>query len=354
MRIQSTQHAYTEDAHTFWPSWEIIVREHELGPRPRPVHLSIVIPVYGGGEALSQLVARIDALISEQYEGSQIILVDDASEKVTARAASECAQRHRSVILLRFSRNYGQHAALLAGIRAATNDIVVTLDDDGQQCPDDIPRLVDGIVHFGLDVCYGYPIRRSETVWRRAAGQVVRNLIGRISGQPRLRYTSPFRAFRTNLRDAFEHPLGPGISLDVLLSWTTERFGHVEVRHQARADGASGYTLRKLVRFASDTLTGYSTSLLNVVTALGFAAVALGLGILGWVLGRYFLVGASVAGFPFLASTIALFSGAQMLSLGIIGQYLGRIHVRVQGRPSYHIVERVFSGVEQHAQERAE
>ena len=316
--------------------------------------VSVVVPVYGGASALEQLVLRTQDVTRQQSMSSEILLVDDASGAPTRDVARRLAESVPGVTLLRLSRNAGQHAALLAGVRAASYPVVVTLDDDLQNPPEEIPVLLERLAVGDVDVVYGYTPQTSHSRFRRIGSLGVRRLVSSIVGSDSILYVGPFRAFRTDLRDGFAGAVGPGVSLDVLLGWSTQRFGHVEVRHDVRADGASGYTLRKLVRFAFDTLTGYSTSLLNVVTALGFAAVALGLGILGWVLGRYFLVGASVAGFPFLASSIALFSGAQMLSLGIIGQYLGRIHVRVQGRPSYHIAERVSSSIEQHAEGRSE
>jgi undecaprenyl-phosphate 4-deoxy-4-formamido-L-arabinose transferase len=283
-----------------------------------------------------------------------VILVDDASESPTRDVAEQISKCISNVKLVRFARNSGQHAALLAGVREARYPIVVTIDDDLQNPPEEIPKLLERLAVGDVDVVYGYTPQTSHSWFRRIASAGVRRAVARATRLDSIQYAGPFRAFPTELREGFAGAVGPGVSLDVLLSWSTQRFGHVTVRHDVRAEGESGYTMRKLVRFAFDTLTGYSTSLLNVVTALGLAAVALGLGILTWVLGRYFFVGASVAGFPFLASSIALFSGAQMLSLGIIGQYLGRIHVRVQGRPSYHIAERVCADQDLRAQELVE
>lgn len=316
--------------------------------------VSLVVPVYGGASALVDLVERSGAVFRSAGVPFELLLVDDASPSPTCGIARQIAESVPGVTLLRLARNAGQHAALLAGVRAAKHPVVVTLDDDLQNPPEEIPRLLERLTVGDVDVVYGYTPQTAHSRFRRIASLGVRRLVSSIVRSDSPLFVGPFRAFRTDLREGFAGAVGPGVSLDVLLGWSTQRFGHVEVRHDAREDGASGYTLRKLVRFAFDTLTGYSTSLLNVVTVLGIAAVGLGLGILTWVLGRYFLVGASVAGFPFLASSIALFSGAQMLSLGIIGQYLGRIHLRVQGRPSYHIAERVSFGIEQDAEKRAE
>ncbi len=313
--------------------------------------VSVVVPVYGGGYALEQLVRRTQRVLKESSDLTEIILVDDASMPPTCDVARSISESMDGVVLLRLSRNVGQHSALLAGVRAASHPTIVTLDDDLQNPPEEIPKLLARLGQGDVDVVYGYTKQTSHSRFRRLMSRGVRRLVSRIIRSDSALYIGPFRAFQTELRSGFSEAKGPGVSLDVLLGWSTQKFGHVEVRHDARAHGESGYSLRKLVRFAFDTLTGYSTALLNVVAVLGFAAVLLGMGILAWVLGQYFLVGTSVAGFPFLASSIALFSGAQMLSIGIIGQYLGRIHLRSQGRPSFHIAERVTSDSGQNGQD---
>lgn len=308
------------------------------------VHLqagtSIVIPVYGGGTALGDLVERILAEVLDAGAVGEVVLVDDASRAPTADVARALVSDHR-VKLLRLARNSGQHAALLAGVREARHDVIVTIDDDLQNPPGEIPRLLERLAVGDVDVVYGFAPRTSHSAWRRFASGAVRRMLAFVVGKDQAMHMGPFRAFRTSLREGFKGAVGPGVSLDVLLSWSTERFGHVEVAHETRPSGRSGYTLRRLVRFGFDTLTGYSTALLGFVTFLGIAAVLFGAAVLAWVLGRYLIDGTSVAGFPFLASTIALFSGAQMLSIGIVGQYLGRIHLRTQGRPTYHVAERL-------------
>ncbi len=303
--------------------------------------ISVVVPVYGGEDSLEALVQRIHSTFHHEDETLEIVLVDDASPGGASVVARQIADRENDVCLVRLARNVGQHAALLAGVREATNDIVITIDDDLQNPPEEIPLLLQRLSRGDVDVVYGYAPRTSHSWWRRLASRGVRRIIGLAVGREQSTYMGPFRAFRTQLRDGFADASGPGVSLDVLLSWTTQRFGHVEVAHDARSTGKSGYTFRRLARFGFDTLTGYSTALLSVVTFLGLASVIFGTGILVWVVGRYFIDGTAVAGFPFLASSIALFSGAQMLSLGIVGQYLGRVHLRTQGRPAYHIVERI-------------
>jgi undecaprenyl-phosphate 4-deoxy-4-formamido-L-arabinose transferase len=152
---------------------------------------------------------------------------------------------------------------------------------------------------------------------------------------------SAFRAFRTELRESFAEFAGPYVSIDVLLSWGTTRFGWVEVEHHARADGKSNYGFVRLATHALNVLTGFTTRPLRVASLIGLACTLLGLVLLAFVVGRYVVEGGSVPGFPFLAAMIAIFSGAQLVALGIMGEYLARMHVRIMDRPAYSVREEV-------------
>lgn len=152
-----------------------------------------------------------------------------------------------------------------------------------------------------------------------------------------VRHVSAFRAFRRQVRAAFDTYDGPFVSLDVLLTWGTSRFGAVHVRHEPRQEGASGYTLSKLISHTLNLVTGFTTLPLRLASVVGLASSAVGFGTLCYVLAGYFLYGDAVPGFPFLASIIALFSGAQLFATGIIGEYLARMHFRTMQMPAYVI-----------------
>jgi hypothetical protein len=155
------------------------------------------------------------------------------------------------------------------------------------------------------------------------------------------RNVSAFRAFRSQLRDAFANYQGPFVSVDVLLTWGTTRFAAVPTQHHPRQAGASNYTFRKLVVHALNMMTGFSTLPLQIASVMGFGLTLFGVGVLVYVLGRYLLQGSPVAGFPFLASIVAVFSGAQLFALGIIGEYLARMHFRLMDRPAYAVRETI-------------
>jgi undecaprenyl-phosphate 4-deoxy-4-formamido-L-arabinose transferase len=270
---------------------------------------------------------------------SEIIVVDDGNLDSTWNVIGELARQNRRVRGFRLGRNSGQHAALLAGVRQAKNPVIVTLDDDLQNPPEEVPNLLQALTE-DVDVVYGLPTRAKQSTWRNISSVGSKVLMRYTLGFLRATDISAFRVFRTKLRDSFDRDLGPGVSLDALLNWATTRFASVEVRHDSRAQGESNYNFRKLLRFMLDTATGYSTVPLRFATSLGLVTVTLSLGILGWVLWRPLFTGESVPGFPFLAATIAIFSGVQLIVLGVLGQYIGRMHFRVMNKPTYTIADR--------------
>ena len=308
--------------------------------------VSIVVPVFQSTTSLPVLLRGVRQALADRP--LEFILVDDGSGAATRATLRELAGQE-GVTVLRLGRNSGQHAALLAGIRSAEHPLTVTIDDDLQHPPDMIPRLLQTLEREGTDVVYGWSPFPAQKWWRRVGSATIRRILSTALDVPSAANMSAFRAFRTRLRDGFAEPLGPGVSIDALLGWSTSNFSFVEVDHQPRAEGTTGYNLRRLFRFAIDTLTGYSVLPLRLVSFIGIASSLLGFALLAYVLIGFMFRGSPVAGFPFLASVIAIFSGLQMLALGIIGEYLGRMHLRIQRRPTYVIAERLPD----HCDERA-
>lgn len=303
--------------------------------------ISVVVPVYRSTDSLRALVSRISVVLSEVNH--EIILVDDGSPADTWHTVKELAGKSHAVVGVRLGRNAGQHSATLAGVRLASFPILVTLDDDLQNPPEEIPRLV-ACVTESFDLVYGTPESISRSSWRRFSSTQMRNLMSRLFGVANAQDLSSFRAFRTCLRDGFDFDLGPGVSIDALLAWSTNRVTSVNVAHDERETETSTYTLRKLLKFAVDTATGYSVRPLQLASLLGVATSFLGLVLLVGILSSVLVRGSSVPGFPFLASVTLLFSGIQLISLGMIGEYLARMHQRVMKMPTYVIAEVVDPG----------
>ena len=301
-----------------------------------PEGLSIVVPVFRSEKTLNELVNRITNSISDK--SVEIILIDDASGDGTWTTICSIARQNSMVTGIRLGRNSGQHGALLAGVRAAKFQTVVTLDDDLQNPPEEINKLIDALLP-GVDVVYGVSTEVKQNFYRRAGSKLVRKFFASTLGFNSAVSMSSFRTFRTALREGFNTALGPNVSLDALLTWSTTRFTVVEVKHDERKVGDSHYTFRKLVRFMIDMATGYSALPLRLASALGFLTISFGAILLVYVIGRPIITGERVQGFPMLASTIVIFSGVQIFLLGILGEYIGRMHFRVMNKPTYMVAE---------------
>lgn len=298
--------------------------------------ISVVVPVYNSEGSLPILVTRLHSMLSAAADAFEVILVNDGSRDGSWSVIEQLASEHAFVRGIDMMRNYGQHNALLCGIRAARYEIIATLDDDLQNPPEEIPRLVDKL-REGYDVVYGTPDKEQHGLWRDLASQVTKLALQKAMGAQTARSISAFRALRTQLRDAFATYTSSYVSIDVLLSWATTRFAAVRVRHEPRTIGVSNYTFRKLLVHALNMLTGFSTWPLRVASMVGLAFTAFGILVFLAVVVRYLLQGTPVPGFPFLASIIAIFSGAQLFALGIMGEYLARLHFRMMERPVYAV-----------------
>jgi glycosyltransferase involved in cell wall biosynthesis len=307
-------------------------------PTERP-SISVVIPAYKSTVTLRQLATQLAETLGPRTASFEIIFVDDGSGNDTWSTIEELAAGSESVRGIRLARNYGQHSALLAGIRAARLPLVLTMDDDLQHPPSEIPRLLSEMTP-DIDLVYGRPMEERQSAARNVASRFTKAFMAAALGPDVHPRTGAFRLFRRSLVEAADNARDPSISIDVLLSWATTRIVDVEVEHRPRTSGRSGYTLSGLIRHALNMITGYSTRPLRWVSLLGLCCAAFGFGLLTFVLIRFLVGGADVAGFTFLAAALTLFSGVQLLSLGVVGEYLGRVHFRTMGRPAYLIADR--------------
>lgn len=305
-----------------------------------PINLSVVVPVYNSEKSLPSVVLRLQPILASLAASYEVVFVNDGSHDGSWDVICQLAKKYEWVRGTNLMCNYGQHNALLCGIRSARYEIIVTMDDDLQNPPEEIPKLLKKLDE-GYDVVYGTPQKEQHGFWRDMASQLTKLVLQSAMGAETARNVSAFRVFYSKVRNAFTNYQSPFVSIDVLLTWGTKRFAAIAVRHDPRRVGASNYTMRKLIIHAFNMITGFSTLPLQVASLTGFVFTLFGLGVLTYVLGRYLVVGGSVPGFPFLASVIAIFSGAQLFALGIIGEYLSRIHFRTMGRPIYVIREDV-------------
>ncbi len=313
------------------------VEEHEKNPWDHTI--SVVVPVYNSEASLSELVDRLEKTMPSLCDTFEIILVNDGSRDKSWAVIKELVNKHPLVHGIHLMRNSGQHNALLCGIRAARYELIMTIDDDLQQPPEEAKKLLDKYQE-GYDVVYGYAIKPPHEFWRYASSQITKRVMSFVMGIPNVVNISPFRLFRANLRNSFEHYQNSQVIIDVLLSWGTTRFGVVPVHEEARKYGESNYTFWKLASMAFQVLTGYSTTPLRFASMLGFTITLFGIVTFLYVFIRYIAEG-SIPGFPFLASIITIFSGAQLFTLGIFGEYLASIFTRSTDRPPYVIDQEI-------------
>ena len=299
------------------------------------MNVSIVVPIYKGEAFIEPLVAELSRTLPTFAGQYEIILVNDGSPDNSWQVIRRLTSEYPCVRGIRMMRNYGQHNATLCGVREARYEVVVTMDQDLQHPPAEIPSLLAKLDE-GYDVVYGSPRKLPQGFWRNLMTAAIKWILAKVIGLPAVQNVSAFRAFRTHLREAFVNFQNPSLIIDVLLSWGTTRFTSVQVNIPQAEQ--TNYSFRMLVRAATLILIGYSTLPLRFASLVGFVMTLFGLGVFVYVLVIYFTAG-SIPGFPFLASIIALFSGAQLFGLGIFGEYLARMFDRSMDKPTYVIHE---------------
>lgn len=300
------------------------------------MNISVVVPVYRGETLIEPLVERLAKMLPKFSKKYEVLLVNDGSPDKSWDVIQKLARKHKWVRGVRLMRNYGQHNATLCGVRAAQYEIIVTMDQDLQHPPEEIPVLLAELER-GFDVVYGSPKRLPQGFWRNLLTANIKRILARVMGISSVQNISAFRAFRTELRDAFTNFQSPTLIIDVLLSWGTTRFTSIPVEIE-KPEERSNYGFAALVKAALLILIGYSTAPLRLASVIGFVMTIFGFGVFLYVLYVYFALG-SLPGFPFLASIIALFSGAQLFALGIFGEYLARMFDRSMDRPAYVVHE---------------
>jgi glycosyltransferase involved in cell wall biosynthesis len=303
---------------------------------------SVVIPVYNSQGTLRELVTRLAKVMPQLCETYEVILVNDGSRDQSWQEICALATEYPWTRGINMMRNYGQHNALLCGLRAAKYELTITMDDDLQHPPEEIGILLEKFCD-DFDVVYGLPKKLPHSLWRNFFSLLTKRLLAFVTNIPSVRYSGSFRVLRTELREAFATFQSPNVILDVLLSWGTTRFTYVRVEESPREVGSSNYNFLKLFSHAMSILIGFSTAPLRLASMIGFAFTILGIIIFAYVIILFFVAG-SIPGFPFLASIISLFSGTQLFALGIFGEYLATVFDRSMERPVYMVREVTGTG----------
>ena len=308
--------------------------------------ISVVIPVYRSEKSIGLLIQQLAETLPGIADPFEVILVEDNGGDDSWDVVEKLSQQYAWVRGYKLMRNYGQHSALLCGIRAARFNVIVTMDDDLQHPVDKIADLI-ALVESKYDVAYGTPARQRHSLLRNFASLLTKWVLQGAMGAETARSISAFRAFRTSLRDSFADYRGPLVNIDVLLTWGTSRFVAIPTPHAPRTIGASNYTFGKLVTHTFNMVTGFSTLPLRIASAIGLLMTVFGMIMLAYlILSQVFAFQFQVPGFTFTASLISIFAGAQMFTLGVFGEYLARMHLRVMDKPAYVVEQSTESAGE--------
>jgi undecaprenyl-phosphate 4-deoxy-4-formamido-L-arabinose transferase len=298
------------------------------------VDLSVVVPVYRSAATLPELFDRLLRVLKGTGGSFEMIFVDDGSPDDSWEVLSRLHRQAPDVVVaVGLMRNFGQHNALMAGFRHARGEVVVTLDDDLQNPPEEIPKLLAALQAGGFDVVYGAYRGKQHSWWRNLASALVTRFF-RVALRTRVTPTS-FRAVRRAVLAGIDSYRLNFTVVDGLLAWNTQRIGAAAVEHHARQAGRSGYSLGKLLVQALNVLTNFSLLPLQFVSLLGLVTAVGGLSLAGFYLVRYLSANISVPGYASTIIAILVLGGVQLLSLGIIGEYIGRILLNINQKPQY-------------------
>ena len=298
------------------------------------IDISVVIPVYNSAKTLLQLVERLMAVLEEKGPCFEIILVDDGSKDGSWGILSELQARYPShLVAIQLMRNYGQHNALMCGFRQAQGKFIITMDDDLQNPPEEIPKLVAAIQQSGCDLVYGVYADKKHARWRNLGSVLTQrfyNMVFKSAIEP-----TSFRIIRDKLLGSIL-PYNKNFTyIDGLLAWNTQRIEATLVEHHPRSSGRSGYQLSPLLALAFNLFTNFSILPLQLVSAWGSLVAFFGLLFGVYYLGQSLLSNIAVPGYASTIVAILILGGTQLLALGIIGEYLGRVHLNVNRKPQY-------------------
>ncbi len=300
--------------------------------------VSVVIPVFNEAGTLVDLHERLARTLKELGQPWEIVFVDDGSTDASAGILRALHEQDRAVRVVRFARNYGQHAAVFAGMQRARGEVVVTLDADLQNPPEEIPRLLARMAD-GTEVVGGWRKSRQDPWPRRAASWAVNRLTSAAVGVPMRDYGCMLRAYRRPVVDRLLECQEISRFIPALANTLAASVAEIPVAHAARPDRRSRYGLFRLLQLNLDLLTGFSLLPIQAVSLSGVLVAALGLGFAVFLGIRRLLVGPEVEGVFTLFAILFFFVGLQILALGLIGEYVGRIYQEVRRRPPYVISE---------------
>ncbi|MCJ7604245.1 MAG: glycosyltransferase [Desulfobulbaceae bacterium] len=301
---------------------------------------SVVIPVYNESACLDELISRCLASCRSTGESFELILVDDGSRDGSTEMIGRAADRHAEVVGVLLNRNYGQHAAVFAGFRQSRGEVVITLDADLQNPPEEIPKLLQEM-NKGNDVVGTVRINRQDSLFRKAASAVVNKAVRQATGVMMHDYGCMLRGYRRHIVNAMLQCREHSTFIPILANSFARKTSEIQVGHAERTKGESKYSLFKLISLQYDLLTSMSTFPLRLLSLIGtvIAAGGVGFGVFLMIMRLYYGAAWAAEGVFTLFAALFVLIGALYLALGLLGEYIGRIYHDVRSRPRYFIQE---------------
>jgi len=297
--------------------------------------LSLVIPVYNGSRTIGVLVEHTTKIFgSTSFE---IVLVNDGSEDDSETVCAQLAEKFpETVTFVHLSRNFGEHSAVLAGFTHARGRYIAVLDDDGQNPPEEVVRMLDELKRGKFDVVYGHYIEKKHS-WFRNAGSRFNNLIATLMlHKPKDLYLSSFKVMNRFLVNEIIKYRGPYPYTDGLIYRVTRNIGQIPVEHRASLSGPSRYTLRRLVRLWLNMFLNFSIKPLRISVYVGLFASCLSIvALVAILIDKLWITPNLTVGIPTVLGSVVFFSGIQLMILGLVGEYLGRLYLDHTGTPQY-------------------
>ena len=306
----------------------------------KQLDISIVVPVFNEVDLIEELLSRIKKVCGELRRTYEIVIVDDGSTDGSYEKLKIFQANDNSLRIVKFTRNFGQQAAVLAGFRISKGDIIVQLDSDLQNPPEEIPKLLSAMSE-NIDLVTTTHRKRLDSALRVMGSRCLLKIGQMLFGDAVKLNLSSFRALRRSVVKKIEVCKDRSRYMAVLMSWMGLPTAEIEVEHHERKKGNTKYSILNLLILSWDLVTGYSSFPLRTVTYMGMFGALLGFLMMAFLLFQRIVNGILIEGFVVLLAVFAFFAGVQLLSIGFLGEYLGRVHHQIQERPDY-IVEKVI------------
>ncbi|GAX60262.1 undecaprenyl-phosphate 4-deoxy-4-formamido-L-arabinose transferase [Candidatus Scalindua japonica] len=313
----------------------------------RAPYLSVVIPIFNEEDNISELSGRLKKVMTEMDHTYEIIFIDDGSTDRSLAMLKQCQEETPEITIIEFNRNYGQHAAVFAGFERSSGEIVVTLDADLQNPPEEIPKLVNK-AEEGFEVVATVRVKRKDSLFRKCASYTINRITAKITGVKLKDYGCMLRVYRKNIVTLMCASKEISTFIPVLATSYARNMAEIEVKHDSRNQGDSKYSIMRLISLQFDLMTSFSIWPLRMLMFLGLAVSLAGVGFGIYLFAMRIIMGAewAVGGVFTLFAVLFFFVGTQFLAFGLLGEYIGRIYAEVRKRPRF-VIEKIYSHEEE-------